>query len=277
MRAQPAAGASRIGVAVVLCAACGSLSVGSAVMPTRSAVTPSATGTSSSPAATDANLVEAGYAGRFRAAGTVLEDRTGGPRLCLGAVLASLPPGCGGPRIIGWSWATVVHESASGVHWGSYDVVGRYDGTVFTLTEPAKSPTPASPSPSGALLATPCPAPAGGWRPIDPATTTNATLTASVGLARRQSGHAEVWVDRTVTTPWGGALCVSGAPRTAAELDAVAARLPWSPDNLSTWTDGRAGFVTVKVILANAQRQRQLDDRYGVGVVRLFGALQPID
>jgi len=82
---------------------------------------------------------------------------------------------------------------------------------------------------------------------------------------------------RAVRTVWGGSLCVVGAPRPAAELDAITAELRYSADILSIWTDGRAGFVEMNVILAATQRQQRLDARYGVGVVRIFGALQPID
>lgn len=66
---------------------------------------------------------------------TVLDDGTG-PELCLGMVLTSLPPQCGGASVIGWDWASVEHEERAGVRWGGYRLVGTYDRATFTLTEP---------------------------------------------------------------------------------------------------------------------------------------------
>lgn len=271
-------------------------------------------GTTASPAVKATNLVDAGYTGRFRASGMVLERKGFGPLLCLGAIAASLPPGCGGPPIVGWSWTTLAHASQSGVQWGSYDLVGRFDGHTFTLTEPAQAQRSFPPAASSDQFATPCPAPAGGWRPVNPAAATETTFSAATALAQRQPGYATLWVDqnvpidtsasntsnagyndpkkmilnvattgdraamtRAVRTVWGGSLCVIAAPRPAAELDAITAELSYSADVLSVGTDGRAGFVEVNVILATTQRQQQLDARYGDGVVRLFGALRPID
>jgi hypothetical protein len=258
--------------------------------------------------------VDTGYTARFRTTGMVVERSGNGPQLCLGFVAATLPPGCGGTRIVGWSWAEVGHESVSGVQYGDYDLVGRYDGTVFTLTEPARPRDLAAMPAVTDPFVTPCPTPSGGWRPTDAARATDVTFTAAATVAKGRPGYALLWVDRIVPIDtsgpkpgnagyddprtfilnvatagdqasmtrairkvWGGALCVSGAPRTAAELHSVAAKVSASDDMLSTWTDGRGGFVEVDVILATTQRQQQLDAHYGTGVVRLFGALQPLD
>jgi len=303
----------------LLCAACGSGRPGSAVtLEGSSGPSSGATGTAGPPTTTMAvrrqNLVDADYTGRFRTTGMVVERSGGGPQLCLGTIAATLPPGCGGARIVGWSWAEVGHESMSGVQYGEYDLVGRYDGTVFTLTEPARPRDLAAMPALTDPFVTPCPTPSGGWRPTDPARATDVTFKAAATVAKGRPGYALLWVDRIVpidtsvsTTGnagyddpmtfilnvatsgdqasmtrairmvWGGAVCVSGAPRAAAELDAVAAKVSSSNDMLSTWTDGRGGFVEVDVILATTQRQEQLDARYGTGVVRLFGALQPLD
>lgn len=57
--------------------------------------------------------------------------------LCLGAVAESYPPQCSGPGVVGLDWADVPNtETASGVTWGEARVVGTYDGSTFTLTEP---------------------------------------------------------------------------------------------------------------------------------------------
>ena len=56
---------------------------------------------------------------------------TARPRSCASARSPSrYPPQCGGPEIVGWDWDAVdLEESASGVTWGTYAVVGTWDGT----------------------------------------------------------------------------------------------------------------------------------------------------
>lgn len=82
----------------------------------------------------DTSLVPADYDGGFRFAGMVLESPDHGPQLCGGAT-DSNPPQCSGAEVLGWSWESVEHESASGTTWGEYTVVGTWDGESFTLTE----------------------------------------------------------------------------------------------------------------------------------------------
>jgi len=49
--------------------------------------------------------------------GTVLDDGDG-PELCLGGVAESLPPQCGGPKVVGWDWADVEAQgSLAGTTW----------------------------------------------------------------------------------------------------------------------------------------------------------------
>lgn len=85
--------------------------------------------------------------------GTVLQVGDAAPQLCLGAVAESYPPQCGGPEIVGWDWDAIeLKESANGVTWGGFAVVGEWDGTVFELTEPAiplalYDPMPTEPDP----------------------------------------------------------------------------------------------------------------------------------
>jgi hypothetical protein len=80
------------------------------------------------------------------------------PMLCAGPVASSLPPQCGGPVIAGWDWDAVDdEETANGVTWGEYDVVGTWDGTAFTLT---RAPEPTPEQVPDATLLTPWPDPA---------------------------------------------------------------------------------------------------------------------
>ncbi len=280
---------------------------GTAVSPASGAPVP---GTSE-----DRALVDAGYHGRYRASATVLEAPGKGPQLCLGVVTASLPPLCGGPTVIGWSWEAAPHATANGVRWGSYVVTGRYDGTSFTLTEPALLPSTdvARPPLDNHRFDSPCHQPPGSWVPTDPAKATDAAFAAATELAQKQESFGALWIDqkilpgtatagqpagandptrfvlnisttkdvaameRTVRTVWGGSLCVSHAVRTAAELQRVMEALKERPGMLSGRPDGLAGYVRLDVVQATTQQQRQLDQRFGTGVVKLSGALKPID
>ena len=69
--------------------------------------------------------------------GTVLQVGDGPPLLCLGPVMESYPPQCGGPEIVGWDWVVAGQfESAADTTWGGYAVQGTWDGTRLTVTAP---------------------------------------------------------------------------------------------------------------------------------------------
>jgi hypothetical protein len=70
---------------------------------------------------------------------------------------------------------------------------------------------------------------------------------------------------------------VSRAERTEAELLAVQEQLNDLAGVLSTSADGVSGRVDVTMVRATVQQQNELDERFGSGVVRLSGALWPID
>lgn len=243
--------------------------------------------------------------------GTVLDDGDG-PELCLGPVMESLPPQCGGPELIGWDWAEIPDEgTAGGTTWVDGVVVtGTFDGEAFTLTRPAvpvdqyDGPLPAEPERS---LDTPCPEPPGGWRVLDPGTATMAHFEEAAAAATRLDGYADSWVDylqppdhsvetdgyepdnvilnvRVVGDPaataarlreiWGGALCVSVARRSEAELRAIHDQVLDRPGVLSSWT----GFDVVElgVLYDDGSLQRSLDQEYGKGVVQVHSALVPL-
>lgn len=256
------------------------------------------------------SLIPDGYDGRFRAFGTVLESPEHGPQLCH-AVLSSYPPQCGGPPVHDWDWSAVAHESAAGTRWGSYLVVGTFDGTAFTLTEPAAPDDGSRPRPTAPAVqfGTPCPEPPGGWRPVDPRRTTRETLQEAIAVAQAADGHGGLWVDQpsgpapsgehandpsalilNVTTTadvrqvydavravWGGALCVSPAARDEATLQVIQREMSQEAGVMSSGMDVTTGQLVVQLFLATAQRQRAYDERYGAGTVRLEGILAPID
>lgn len=254
---------------------------------------------------------------RYEASATVLESPEHGPQLCLGGIATSLPPQCGGPDIVGWDWDAVDgQESAGGTTWGSYRVVGTYADGAFTLTEPATAPDPSLADDGFEVdLTSPCPAPAGGWVVVDPATATDAGQQAANEYALARADFAGSWVDQSMNPAladgyqpgdeeaandptklvlnvrftgdlerheqelrarWGGALCVSPAEHTSAELEAVQAELAQEPGMLSSSTDVAANQVSLHIIIDDGVQQR-LDERYGKDVVRVTAALRPID
>jgi hypothetical protein len=112
--------------------------------------------------------------GRYEANGTVLESPDHGAELCLGGIAESYPPQCSGLQIPNWDWSKVEgEESASGTTWGTFHVVGTYDGTAFTVLEVGAYEPPASASVD---FTAPCPEPVGGWVAVDLARATDADL-----------------------------------------------------------------------------------------------------
>jgi len=163
-----------------------------------------------------------------------------------------------------------------------------------------------------------CPAPDGGWGLVDPATTTQAGLDAALTLAAQDPGYAGAWIDqpdqrqrdqgrdataleRAANDPtrmvlnlrftgnagsrdqairqvWGGALCLTGAARTEAELLEIQQQLHRDlPERvLGSGIDVRTNAVTAQVFVADPALQRDLDQRYGEGAVILDGWLRPV-
>jgi hypothetical protein len=236
--------------------------------------------------------------GRYRAVATVLESPEHGPQLCH-SVADSLPPQCGGPDVAGWSWESVAHESANGTRWGSYAVVGTFDGTRFTLTEPARVATADQPADVHDLTS-PCPAPAGGWRPLDRARASDAAMQAAIARATGMPGFAGLWLDQNggendparlvlnvrftgdpvsrqaaLREVWGGALCLGPAKHSQADLERVQTELTGTPGMLSSGIDVVGNRVDLMTLVATPRQQADLDRRYGAGAVRLTGWLRP--
>jgi hypothetical protein len=252
---------------------------------------------------------------RYAATATVLESREHGSQLCLGGVELSNPPQCGGPDIVGWDWDAIDdEESASGTTWGTYSVIGTWDGERFTITERPKPPSPSSESVPPADLSTPCDPPEGGWTVVDPATATTDAEGDALTYARSQPDFAGAWVDQSINPAsddepvdeqamndpaqlvlnlrftgelarheaevravWGGAVCITEARHPLSELQAIQDDLHDELEALSSSVDEVRGVVDVTVVVAEEDLQQTLDARYGDGVVDLHGALQPVD
>ena len=252
-------------------------------------------------------VVPAGYHGRVRGTVTVLESPDHGPQLCAN-VAESYPPQCGGPDIEGWRWDDLRSESANGTTWGRYTVTGHLADDVFTLTEPAQPPQ--DDPPAAGDPASPCPEPAGGWVPPDPATATPEARDEAIKTARSAGGHGGVWIrwliprheitefnsvdpalyvlnvsttgdvgelERELRAVWGGNLCVVATARTEAELNRIANQLMSLPGATSASADIVKGTASVTVWVATEELWRQAARDFGEDAVELDGILEPLD
>lgn len=252
----------------------------------------------------------------YTATATVLESAEHGPQLCLGGVNDSYPPQCSGPDLVGWNWDAVKgDETAGGSTWGSYTVVGTWDGDSLTLTEPPRDPVEDDASriddPSDQFT-TPCETPEGGWSVVDPILTSDDAMRQAISYSRSQSDVGGVWVDQSINPTagqepvdemamndpnktilnlsftgdlerhraavrdiWGGPLCVSQAATSAAELATIRAEVE---ADLGTFLYSSTDEVNGQIdigVTIDDGIQQRLDERYGEGVIELHPALRP--
>jgi hypothetical protein len=239
---------------------------------------------------------------------TVLEDRTHGPMLCLGGILESLPPQCGDVPIASWDWPAVEGEkTAGGTTWGSFHVMGRYDGETFTVTDvgPYEDDPPASETDPD--FTSPCREPDGGWTGLEHATQED--VDPASAYARSQPDYVTSWVthldppalefgpvifnvvftgdrgrhEAELRKVWAGPLCVveRDVP-TARELARIRKEVEADLEDLGLrmlWSQGPAVEPVIEigvVVDVEGKGQSALDARYGPGVVRLIPALKPV-
>lgn len=253
---------------------------------------------------------------RYTVTTTVLESTDHGPQLCLSGVLESYPPQCGGPDVVGWDWDVApAKESASGTTWGEYSLVGTWDGAAFTVTEPPVEADRSSMPADDHRFATPCPAPEGGWVPVDPATATDEAMQAAIAYAEAQPDVGGVWLDQSINPAsgedpvdelamndpallvlnvtftgdldrheaeirarWGGALCVSEVTATRGELEAIRDEIydDLGDQLLFSSVDDVRGRVEIGVPVDDGL-QADLDQRHGEDVVVVMPALRPVE
>lgn len=250
---------------------------------------------------------------RHVGSGTVLQSPEHGPQLCLGGVFTSLPPQCGGVPLVGWDWAAAEdEESANGTTWGDYRVVGTFDGTTLTLTEPPGRAEPDAGTDAEVLLRTPCAEPPGGWDVPDRSRAGEDDLEPSSSYAMAQPDRAAFWIDRQGASPygpapdgevilnagfttdvarherelralWGGPLCVRKMERTVRELLAVQDELSSSAGEdldltvLHSSVLEFRGVVELGVVSVTAEQEAGLAERFGFGVVDVVPGLVPLD
>jgi hypothetical protein len=245
--------------------------------------------------------------GLYEGNGMVLEAEDRGPQLCLGGVLESLPPQCSGVPLLGWDWGSVDgEERAAGTTWGSYHVVGRYDGETLTVTDVDAYQENSVSFGTDPDFSSPCPAPPGGWEALGEVTQEETDPVHA--YARRQPDYVTSWhthlrpaeaefgpvVVNVVFTGeaerheaeigefWDGPLCVvERAGHTARELarirqDAEASLPALGLEMLWSTEAGVDGVIEIGVVVdIDGRGQAAFDARYGPGVIRVFPALKP--
>ena len=238
-------------------------------------------------------------------------DTGDGPEVC-GVVMDSLPPQCGGPALDGLDWALVPWaETAQGTTWADmYIQVTFAEGRLELVTTPTESkPVERRPVNFGP----PCNAPEGGWVFSPGPATSDSDLSAAMAYIQAQPDRSGAWVfnldespsefepielvlvatftgdlarhEAAITDLWGGPLCVTEGRYQESDLRAiqdelVALPIPqWGPGIVSPTgfsVSVTEGVVEIDVLIATEEGQRWMDERYGEGVVRLIGQLQPL-
>lgn len=246
---------------------------------------------------------------KYAGTGMVLEEEGHEPVFCLGGVRTSLPPQCGGVRLVGWDWDAVEdEESASGATWGTYELTGFYDVDSFEVVE-AGPPSPPSDDHDDEI-ATACPEPEGGWKSPNPDLTSEEDRQRAIAAARAETDFAGAWIDyigeptefadpkdnildlaftgdlerheRDARKLWGGPLCLSQHKHTLKRLREIqeeAAHLVEERGLQVTWSSSseNRNVVELGVDVIDAATQEELDRRYGEGTVEVSAQLQPVE
>lgn len=237
-----------------------------------------------------------------------IADFGAGTHMCILPVagVGGDPPSaqCAGPTVAGLDWDTTGHDESDGAKSGTYHLVGTWDGTTLTLTEPPSAPVRGADPEPWPLPNTnpPCPEPPGGWP------SGAVTLQEWMDFRSRiqePADYAGSWVKQqtAVADPtkdimtiaytgdpdahraeieafWPNPICVIQHPRTLTDLRSIADEVLRSdspaPSFIGGGVDEIGGVVRIDVIAATPEAQAALDQRYGPGVVDLHGLMQPV-
>ena len=242
---------------------------------------------------------------KYRAVGLVLEEGGAEPMLCLGTVNDSLPPQCGGLPIAEWDWDAISgEESAAGATWGTYEVVGNFDGRTFNLIEAGAPPD--SPSGEGDSIEAACAEPSEG----DPSLVSEADRLAAIKAAERSPSFAGAWIDyidepseftdpkdtilslaftgdlggheEEIREHWGGPLCVTEYEHPLTRLSEIQKELSGDAGRdlglevLFSDISVNRNLVEIGVVVIDADTREEIDERYGAGTVEVTAQLQPV-
>ena len=231
--------------------------------------------------------------------------------------MTSFPPQCRGLPIPNWRWDQVDGQQTSGgTTWGTYQLVGTYDGSSFTVLQAAKwAPPERRPSAAERFNdepKSPCLEPEGGWPVPDPARRSERYLEPVTEAARAEPDFAGVWLSylepmghnvaedpgefvlnvaftgdlerhQTELRPlWGGRLCVARQLRSYQQLLRIQKELHGAVGAelglrvLSTGIREDANAVSLEVVVLDERVTQALDARYGKGAVQATAKLIPL-
>lgn len=88
--------------------------------------------------------------------------------------------------------------------------------------------------------------------------------------------HDPTAAERAIREVWGGMLCISGAHRTEAELQQIAAEISRGDAGVIANVDAMAEEVIIGVTFDDGSLQRRFDAEYGPGLVTVTSVLQPV-
>jgi len=254
---------------------------------------------------------------RYKTTATVLESPKHGPELCVGGVRTSYPPQCDGAPITNWRWDQFEGEqAANGTTWGTYHLVGAYDGASFTVIRADPAPPETSPPSAEERFEdepkSPCREPKGGWKVPDPARRSERYLDPVTGAARAQPDFAGLWLsylepmgnnvaedpgefvvnvaftgelarhEAELRPRWGGRLCVTRQQRTYRELVQIQSELHGTAGTdlglqvVTTGIDESENAVNLTAMMLDTRAREAVDARYGTGTVRMTAVLTPV-
>jgi hypothetical protein len=233
----------------------------------------------------------------------VLDGKGGRPELCIAGVTDSGPAGCSGTAIRLTSWPA---KAKRGVE---YLVTGHLDGATLRVTsvhrwDEARDERRPDWGDCQNDYGTRCAPPRGGWRVLNPATTTAKQIDELEFEADELPGFTAFWWDFSRTPPggrdndpdfatanvlvdrdlagarralrqqWGGALCVTRSRHSRAEQERIVEDLDQLPGRIGT--SEKWDSVDLLVVHDDGTLQRQVDERFGRGYVRITPALQKV-
>lgn len=230
---------------------------------------------------------------------TLLQTPDGRLTLCGGGILDSLPPaGCGGPRVLGLDPMTV--EGAERFDNGtvttpSVRLVGTWDGTALTVTQPAERRDPDAGTPPDAIPGPSCPEPPGGW-PYDrfdqagwERVTQYTATQPDAGTPRVDDSQRILTVPFTgdldrhreeIAALYDGPVCVEHVEHSEREMQAlfeeVQRELEARGLQMMSGSPGSGrGYVDVSLVAVDPDEKAELEGAYD-GRLRIESFLQPI-
>lgn len=230
---------------------------------------------------------------------TLLQTPDGELTLCGGGILQSLPPaGCGGPRVLGLDPMTVdgAERYDNGtVTTPSVRLVGTWDGTALTVTQPPESREPEQATPPDDIPGPSCPEPEGGW-PFDrfdqagwERVTQYAATQPDAGTPRVDDSQRSLTVPFTgdldrhraeIAELYDGPVCVEQVERSEREMQALFDDVQRELERRGLQMMGGSpgsgrGYVDVSLVAIEPDEQAELEAEYD-GRLRIESFLQPL-